>query len=209
MCTPESVTTAWLSSPTYSKRCRIDKKNRLFLLHLQGKGGILKGLLHLARSKHSKVSTLLGTAAVTELTGQLLKDIFIFFILKNISAVALTIIESIVFNWRRFTSKVASLATILARYPASSWRASSFKSLNDWFSLSSGNAPLLKEDLHLGPGNGVLTPAGRSSRIFVFHQKVGTTDLRWCLGGWLSGTVPLRLFRELEEHFQNRELIYE
>ena len=43
----------------------------------------------------------------------------------------------------------------------------------------------------------------------MFHQKVGTTDLRWCLGGWLSGTVPLRLFRELEEHFQNRELIYE
>ena len=67
----------------------------------------------------------------------------------------------------------------------------------------------LIEHLHLGPGNGVLTPAGRSSRIFVFHQKMGATDLRWSLGGWLSRPVPLRLFRELEEHIQNRELIYE
>ena len=42
------------------------------LSHLKGKGGVLEGLLHLPRTKHPKVATLLGTAAVTELAGQLL-----------------------------------------------------------------------------------------------------------------------------------------
>ena len=45
-----------------------------FIFHLQGKGGVFEGLLHLPRTKHSQVATLLRTAAVTELAGQLLSE---------------------------------------------------------------------------------------------------------------------------------------
>ena len=48
---------------------------KILIFHLEGKGGVFKGLLHLAGTKHSQVSALFGTAAVTELAGQLLSNI--------------------------------------------------------------------------------------------------------------------------------------